>query len=140
MNYINVSYIKRISNLKYPQIINNYSVSTVAKIELLKKHRNKLTIKDITDIIEDCYNNKNSELSSVIMYIENVFDDIEYINDDDIIKIHKYFRPFNISHLTSFLNKITNKEIFVGDDIAKFTYKIEDILKCRSYRIYKITN
>lgn len=139
MNYINVSYIKKISNLKYPQIINNYSVSTVAKIELLKKHRNKLTIKDITDIIEECYN-KKEDLTSLIMYIENVFDDIEYINDDDIIKIHKYFRSYNTSHLISFLNKITNKEIFVGDDIKKYTYKIEDILKCRSYRIYKITN
>ena len=131
MSYIDKYCIKKISNLKYPDIINSYTLSDTAKINLLKKYRKKITVDDIIEIIE----NKNIDLKKLIYYIENVFNDIENINDDVIIKL---FKHFSIPALIDFLNKITNNEIFVGNDIEN-CYNIEKLLMCRSYRIYKIT-
>ena len=132
MSYIDKYCIKKLSNLKYPDIINSYTLSDTAKIKLLKKYKKKITVDDIIEIIE----NKNTDLNKLLYYIGNAYNNIENINDDIIIKLFKHFR--SIPALIDFLNKITNNEIFVGNDIEN-CYNIEKLLMCRSYRIYKIT-
>ena len=98
---------------------------------------------DILEYIEQ--NRKNniygySSKNFIITIIEQVFDDINTtINDNIVKKLSTHFD--NYKDLVKFIHSISNcDDIFSGGDLSLRYNTTNDLLNCRSYKIYKITN
>lgn len=139
MYNIDKYYIEKISDFKYPDALNKYDVTEKAFLKVLKMFRRNLSIDDILEILEYSVN-KNSEKAIITKIIKIVFSDMKYHFTDDIIrKLEPYF--YTIKDLIDFVNNLSGDEVFVGGDLeGKWNLKIEDLLNCRSYKIYSITN
>lgn len=135
--YIDRYYINKITDAKYPNGINQYGITEKAAINFLKRFRKNLSVNDVIEILE--YGNGNNK-RFIINIIENLSYNIE-LKKDDLRRISDSFS--NIRDFIKFVNSISNEEIFVGGDLEKkikWNMKFDDILDCRSYKIWSITN
>lgn len=136
MYNIDKYYIEKISYFKYPDALNKYDMTRKAFLKVLKMFRRNLSIDDILEILEHSNKNKKN-ITNIIKY---VFSDMKYhFTDDIIIKLQPYF--YRTLDLIYFVNIISGDEVFVGGDLdGKLNPKIEDLLNCRSYKIYRVIN
>lgn len=138
--YIDNFYIKKLANIKYPDAISQYGLTEKAIINILKKFKREISVSDIIEILEYKHNNDGKKF--VIDAIKSVYNDINLkFNQEDLKRISNSFN--NMRDFINFANTISNTEIFTGGDLDKswkWNMKFEDLLNCRSYKIWSITN
>jgi hypothetical protein len=138
--YIDNYYIEKLTNFKYPEAVSQYGVTEKATKELIKRFKKKLDLNDILEILE--YNKRNNYDEKIISVIMNLYNDLSLVfKRNDLERASKAF--YNINDFIKFVNTISNAEIFGGYDLEKnwkWNMKFEDLLNCRSYKIYIITN
>jgi uncharacterized protein YpuA (DUF1002 family) len=140
--YIDNYYLNKLTNIKYPDAVSQYNVTEKATINLIKKFRKELDLNDIMEILEYNPRNGNDKKEFIIKVIKDVYSDLNFkFKEDDLRKISNSFK--NMKEFIDFVNNLSNSEIFVGGDLEKnwkWNIKFEDLLTCRSYKIYSITN
>jgi len=140
--YIDNYYLNKLTNIKYPDAVSQYNVTEKATINLIKKFRKNLDLNDILEILEYKPRNGNDKKEFIIKVIKDVYSDLNFkFKEDDLRKISNSFK--NMKEFIDFVNNLSNSEIFVGGDLEKkwkWNIKFEDLLTCRSYKIYSITN
>lgn len=138
--YIDKFYLDKMVDMKYPQIINKYGISKQAKFDLIKKFRKELTLDDIFEIIEHRPSNDNKKM--VIEIIKYAYNDLNAVfNEEKLRNLSKNF--VSMREFVDFVNTISCSDVFSGTDFDKnwkWNMKFEDLLTCRSYKIYTITN
>jgi uncharacterized protein YpuA (DUF1002 family) len=140
--YIDNYYLNKLTNIKYPDAVSQYNVTEKATINLIKKFRKELDLNDIMEILEYNTRNGNDKKEFIIKVIKDVYSDLNLkFKEDDLRRISNSFR--SMKQFIDFVNNLSNSEIFVGGDLEKnwkWNIKFEDLLTCRSYKIYSITN
>lgn len=137
-------YLKKLTTLKYPDVYNLYKLTEKSKEELLKLHKKEITLDDVFEIIS----RKPSHITNSNSFtMKSIFDLIlknKYnfqLNDDIIMKLYELTKDYlSISDFKKFIENICDdKDIFKSGELKSWGLKIEDLLNCRSYKIYKIT-
>ena len=137
--YIDKFYLDKMVDMKYPQIINKYGISKQEKFDLIKKFRKELTLDDIFEIIEHRPSNDNKLVIEIIKYVHNDLNAV--FNEEKLRNLSEKF--VSMREFVDFVNTISCSDIFSGTDFDKnwkWNMKFEDLLTCRSYKIYTITN
>ena len=143
-NYMEPFYLKKLTTLKYPDVYNLYRLTEKSKEELFKLNKKEITLDDIFEILSKkplhITNSHSFTMRSIINLI--LKNDYHFKLDDDIImKLHELTKDYlSISDFKKFIEKICDdKNIFKSGELKPWGLKIEDLLNCRSYKIYKIT-
>ena len=139
--YIDNYYINKLSNIKYPDSVSQYNMTEKAIINIIKKFKREISTNDIIEIIEYKSRNGNDNKKFIIDIIKIVCESNLKFKKEDLERI---FTGFNNSRdFINFINKVSNEEIFIGGDLEKnwkWNMKFEDLLNCRSYKIWSISN
>jgi hypothetical protein len=139
--YIDNYYINKLSNIKYPDSVSQYNMTEKAIINIIKKFKREISTNDIIEIIEYKSRNSNDNKKFIIDIIKIVCESNLKFKKEDLERI---FTGFNNSRdFINFINKVSNEEIFIGGDLEKnwkWNMKFEDLLNCRSYKIWSISN
>jgi hypothetical protein len=139
--YIDNYYINKLSNIKYPDSVSQYNMTEKAIINIIKKFKREISTNDIIEIIEYKSINSNDNKKFIIDIIKIVCESNLKFKKEDLERI---FTGFNNSRdFINFINKVSNEEIFIGGDLEKnwkWNMKFEDLLNCRSYKIWSISN
>ena len=139
--YIDNYYINKLSNIKYPDSVSQYNMTEKAIINIIKKFKKEISTNDIIEIIEYKSRNGNDNKKFIIDIIKIVCESNLKFKKEDLERI---FTGFNNSRdFINFINKVSNEEIFIGGDLEKnwkWNMKFEDLLNCRSYKIWSISN
>ena len=139
--YIDNYYINKLSNIKYPDSVSQYNMTEKAIINIIKKFKREISINDIIEILEYKSRNGNDNKKFIIDIIKIVCESNLKFKREDFERI---FTGFNNSRdFINFINKVSNEEIFIGGDLEKnwkWNMKFEDLLNCRSYKIWSISN
>jgi uncharacterized protein YbbC (DUF1343 family) len=139
--YIDNYYINKLSNIKYPDSVSQYNMTEKATINIIKKFKKEVSTNDIIEIIEYKSRNGNDNKKFIIDIIKVVFESNLKFKKEDLERIFSSFN--NIIDFINFINRLSNEEIFVGGDLEKswkWNMKFEDLLNCRSYKIWSISN
>lgn len=136
---IDIKIIERLADFKYPDLSNRYGLTDEAIIKLFKIYKKEIDINVVIDILEYNYSSQASK-QFVINIIEQVFKDMNSIIDDNVVrKLSPHF--YNNKDLIRFIHSISDcDDIFSGGDIKEYGGVTNELLNCRSYKIYKITN
>ena len=139
--YIDKYYINKLSNIKYPYSVSQYNMTEKAIINIIKKFKREISTNDIIEILEYKSRNGNDNKKFIIDIIKIVCESNLKFKKEDLERI---FSSFNNSRdFINFINKVSNEEIFIGGDLEKnwkWNMKFEDLLNCRSYKIWSISN
>jgi hypothetical protein len=139
--YIDNYYINKLSNIKYPDSVSQYNMTEKAIINIIKKFKREISTNDIIEILEYKSRNGNDNKKFIIDIIKIVCESNLKFKKEDLERI---FTGFNNSRdFINFINKVSNEEIFIGGDLEKnwkWNMKFEDLLNCRSYKIWSISN
>lgn len=139
--YIDNYYINKLSNIKYPDSVSQHNMTEKAIINIIKKFKKEISTNDIIEIIEYKSRNGNDNKKFIIDIIKIVCESNLKFKKEDLERI---FTGFNNSRdFINFINKVSNEEIFIGGDLEKnwkWNMKFEDLLNCRSYKIWSISN
>lgn len=139
--YIDNYYINKLSNIKYPDSVSQYNMTEKAIINIIKKFKREISTNDIIEILEYKSRNGNDNKKFIIDIIKIVCESNLKFKREDLERI---FTGFNNSRdFINFINKVSNEEIFIGGDLEKnwkWNMKFEDLLNCRSYKIWSISN
>lgn len=143
-NYMEPFYLKKLTTLKYPDVYNLFRLTEKSKEELLKLHKKEITLDDIFEILSKEPSHITNSRSFTMKSIFDLIFKNEYnfqLNDDIIIKLYELTKGYlGILEFKKFIEKICNdKDIFKSGELKSWGLKIEDLLNCRSYKIYKIT-
>jgi hypothetical protein len=139
--YIDNYYINKLSNIKYPDSVSQYNMTEKATINIIKKFKKEVSTNDIIEIIEYKSRNGNDNKKFIIDIIKVVFESNLKFKKEDLGRIFSSFN--NSTDFINFINKLSNEEIFTGGDLEKnwkWNMKFEDLLNCRSYKIWSISN
>ena len=143
-NYMETFYLKKLTTLKYPDVYNLYSLTEKSKEELFKLNKKEITLDDIFEILSKkplhITNSHPFTMRSIIDLI--LKNDYNFKLDDDIIiNLYNLTKDYlSLSVFSEFIEKICDdKDIFKSGELKKWGLKIEDLLNCRSYKIYKLT-
>jgi hypothetical protein len=137
-------YLKKLTTLKYPDVYNLYLLTEKSKEDLLKLHKKEITLDDIFEILSRKPSHiTNSHSFTMRSIIDLILKNDYYfkLDDDIIINLYNLTKDYlSLSVFSEFIEKICDdKDIFKSGELKSWGLKIEDLLNCRSYKIYKIT-
>jgi hypothetical protein len=143
IEHIDTTYLRKISTLKYPDVYNMYGMTEEARNNLLKSHRKEITLTDIIDILSEKPRHITNSHSFTMKKIIDLLLKVEFnfkLNDEIIMKLYDITKAYmTVGDFKKFIESICDdKEVFTSGEL-KWNVKIEDLLNCRSYKIYKIT-
>ena len=153
-------YLNKICNIPFTDF--EWDIPDKVVFEYIKRYRKELTLDELIDFLSSDPNNiHNSTLSQKwihggkmdtskkLILLINVFNSNDFNYDlqkEDIGKLHEVIRPdskkfdIKVKHFTNFINFISKKEIFTGEDLNKLSYNstLEDLYDLRSFKIYQL--
>jgi len=142
--HIEPFYIKKLTNLKYPQILNSYNITDKSVFKLIELYRKELTFDDLFEILEYKqlhYISGFDQTRFIIEILNNCFDLNLKLDNKRLESLYDILSPkIAIYDFKKFIENICDdKEIFSSGDL-KNPRTLTDLINCRSYKIYSITN